>query len=851
MAISYVGGTGNDVTLSFAGPTLTVVKPTVIVNEGGLALNNGLLLDLQGGVTLSANVGTVVNNGDGTWAWSSPAGNGPASSGTVTITATDDSVPPLSASISFALTVKNVAPVAAAGTVDVLEDAVNVPIPLVASDAGGDALTYEIVTPPLASKATLGAVTGNTVPFTPAPDFAGLVTFTFKASDPDGGVSNLATVTVRVANVNDAPSFVKGADRSHPAAFATAQTVPGWATAISDNDATVVQGLTFAVTQTGGPAIFAVAPAISSAGVLTYRTNGVSGTATLSVVLKDDGGTANGGADTSAAQTFTITVADDSTPPTVAISSPTANASVSENAAGVAITGTASDNKQLAKVEVQLNGGAYVDAVSTITAGGLTASYTLNVTPQPGLNTLNVRSVDAAGFTSAVATRSFTYVVLRPLSLKIIGSGTIAYSPALTSGKAQLGKTYTATATAKVSGNRTYFFDKWDDSGAPDAIVSGAKVTFVMTQALSDDPSAITAKFLPSPFKAGTYRGLVSPASGITPRIGNVGGFTGTLTQSGTMTVTLKVGLRAGYTFVAKIDPQTLKGSGVVSGYHYSLEFDTTPGTERVFGTLSSLATGSCNVSADLSATFTTAHGLPSGMATKYNIILPALDTQPGLTASQYPNGYGIGSVTVTATGTVTLAGTLADGSVVTASTALSERLNWPFVAEVTSVHPSLIAGDVQFDLGQADSDLTAPSLTWVRAPSTRTEPYMSGWPHGIGTYLTGSKYRVPSLGDSIIPVTQAVSTSGNAELEFSGGPLAAPILKNVNVDGKLIKPAVTDSSYTFTVTSSTGAFSGNVKGSDFSTTHKGVILQKGANAGAYGFFLGKNLSGGVTVTAK
>src|SRR5204862_6531415 len=53
---------------------------------------------------------------------------------------------------------------------------------------------------------------------------------------------------------------------------------------------------------------FTALPAIDGAtGTLTYQTAAnANGTATVTVVAKDNGGTANGGADTSASQTFTI-----------------------------------------------------------------------------------------------------------------------------------------------------------------------------------------------------------------------------------------------------------------------------------------------------------------------------------------------------------------------------------------------------------------------------------------------------------------------------------------------------------------------------------------------------------------
>src|SRR3954452_23900881 len=55
--------------------------------------------------------------------------------------------------------------------------------------------------------------------------------------------------------------------------------------------------------------MFAVAPAVDTTGNITYTlTPDVNGTSTFDVKVQDDGGTANGGVDTSATQTFTLTV---------------------------------------------------------------------------------------------------------------------------------------------------------------------------------------------------------------------------------------------------------------------------------------------------------------------------------------------------------------------------------------------------------------------------------------------------------------------------------------------------------------------------------------------------------------
>src|SRR5262249_33098575 len=106
-----------------------------------------------------------------------------------------------------------------------------------------------------------------------------------------------------------APSFTKGADQT-VLEDAGAQTVANWATAISAG-APDESGQTLTFQETGKAKARQIAsqPAVAATGTLTYTPAAKGkGSATITLVLKDNGGTANGGIDTSAAQTFTITV---------------------------------------------------------------------------------------------------------------------------------------------------------------------------------------------------------------------------------------------------------------------------------------------------------------------------------------------------------------------------------------------------------------------------------------------------------------------------------------------------------------------------------------------------------------
>src|SRR5207248_748420 len=135
------------------------------------------------------------------------------------------------------------------------------------------------------------------------------------AGTANGAVDTSAaqTFTITVTPVNDAPSFTKGSDQS-VLEDAGAQTASGWATSISPdqgvppNPSEAGQALNFIVSNNNN-ALFAVQPAIDPAGKLTYTLAvHANGTATVTVQLHDNGGSANGGSDTSAPQTFTVTV---------------------------------------------------------------------------------------------------------------------------------------------------------------------------------------------------------------------------------------------------------------------------------------------------------------------------------------------------------------------------------------------------------------------------------------------------------------------------------------------------------------------------------------------------------------
>ena len=164
-----------------------------------------------------------------------------------------------------------------------------------------------------------GTVTMNadgSFSYNPEVNFFGDDQFTHRARDPDGK-SNTATVTIHVAPVNDPPFFSDAGDPAPVHWYSGPQRIEGWAGGISpgaENEADQV--LEFVVVGNNNPWLFTGdgQPAVTrndpqaAEGALTFTPSGAVGSAVITIVLKDNGGTANGGGDASGPHTFVIAV---------------------------------------------------------------------------------------------------------------------------------------------------------------------------------------------------------------------------------------------------------------------------------------------------------------------------------------------------------------------------------------------------------------------------------------------------------------------------------------------------------------------------------------------------------------
>lgn len=156
----------------------------------------------------------------------------------------------------------------------------------------------------------------GTLTYTAAPNAFGTSQFTVRVQDSggtdNGGIDTSLpqTFTITILPVNDPPSFTAV---NPPAVLENhgPTTFSGFITSVTlgppnESGQGVAQ---YIVDQVSDTSLFATLPAVSTSGVLTYTpAANTFGTSTFQVRVRDNGGTSNGGSDTSAPQTFTIVV---------------------------------------------------------------------------------------------------------------------------------------------------------------------------------------------------------------------------------------------------------------------------------------------------------------------------------------------------------------------------------------------------------------------------------------------------------------------------------------------------------------------------------------------------------------
>ena len=248
----------------------------------------------------------------------------------------------------------------------------------------------------------------GTLTYTLANNTAGSATVSVRLHDnggiADGGVDTSALQTFVISTVNRAPSFVKGANQS-VLEDAGAKTIVGWATGISAGLSELAQVVDFFVT-TNNNGLFSQLPAISATGTLMYTTApNANGSATVTVRAHDNGGTTSGGVDTSAPQTFTITVQAVNDLPTISAiadvvtdeDTPTGPIVLTigdvETAANSLVVSVSSTNTSLIpSANVNLGGSGANRTVSVIPAANRSGSSTITLSVRDGNRAVTTES---------------------------------------------------------------------------------------------------------------------------------------------------------------------------------------------------------------------------------------------------------------------------------------------------------------------------------------------------------------------------------------------------------------------------------------------------------------------------
>ena len=301
------------------------------------------------------------------------------------------------------------------------------------SDADSDPMTAVKISGPGHGTLTLHA-DGSFV-YTPDALYVGGDTFTYAANDGFTD-STTATVTITIDPVNQPPTFSLAAspdisgineDQFDSTAFSQTNEVQAGSFLPGPPNEATQHLADYVVTNDNNP-MFSQQPAISTSGTLTFKTAAnANGLATVTVKAQDDGSNTPPNDNTSAPQTFTITV-------TPVNDAPFANGdlkSVGENSSGNTIDVLANDK---AGPPDEQEGGANAQ---TIKINSVTQPAHGHVTAVDG-NTL-IDYTPTAGFVCPASTPqncdSFTYTIIdngTPTKTSSAGTVFLTVTPSVT-----------------------------------------------------------------------------------------------------------------------------------------------------------------------------------------------------------------------------------------------------------------------------------------------------------------------------------------------------------------------------------------------------------------------------------
>ena len=619
-------------------------------------------------------------------------------------------------------------------------------------------------------------------------------TVTVAETDPEPATLSLSAATYSV--VENAVNAVVTVNR-------TGSTAGAVTVEIAATNGTALSGTDYTAPVT--PVSFADGETSKAVNIPVTDRVGFQGDRSFTATISNPAGGAVLGTTTSA----TVTITDNETQPSVALSS--ATFSVSEAAGTVAIGLVRTGDADTAfSVSFATSGG------TAVVARDYTAlSTTVNFAAGETTKTVDVTILDAAGFQGS---RTFDATISNAVNAAIIAP---------------------TTAVVTITEND-------QQPGSPVAGSYSGLVKSVPAATLNNT-GAVTLKITPTrAFTGKVFIGGTSlPISGTFDATSGVATFKG---GGATLALALKT----------KPTPTALGN------------FALTVFGDSIVGTLTNGADVS-NLAAERLVPYdgkTPATTVPAtildAVSKGYHTgVLPS-ETQTSLANNRFPQGDGVVSFTVSKKGAFKAAGTLADGTKFSAASALNKLNSAPLFAQLYKKKAGIISVSLKFDSTRADSDALGADLLWIRPADALAKQYPEGWPAGITLDMLAARYRAPQKGDttSAFPGLGADNlTTGNATLTAADGKLTSAVVNNVNISAKnkVTNAPATDKDFKLTFAAPKGTLGGSFTHTD-GTKPKfaGIVFQKGPTKGGYGFFLSTKPKagpagegGGITLVAK
>ena len=538
-----------------------------------------------------------------------------------------------------------------------------------------------------------------------------------------------------------------------------------------------------------------------------------SGTATIGIIVSDDTGN-------SSVSQFSLTVlastgAGGSTP----VVSTVPDATIKENSPGTNLSFTILDpDTPIANVAVTVStDNPLLFPSSNLSILGSGSNRLLRVVPAPnrsGTGRVIVSATDDAGHTGT-STNTVTVLassVYSPLQLLTSGSGTI--TPNLGAQSLTVGKKYTVTAKP-MAGN---LFTGWTG----DLTSSSATLSFTLW-----DGMLLQANFIPSPFipASGSYSGLFAENAGV--QVPSAGSVTASITRSGAYSG--RVRLAGGsYAISGKMNLQCQATNHIKRGTNILTLVMQADQAGQIYGYA---AQNSWVAPMQGARAGYNSKTNPAPQFGSYTMMMPGQPVDPVL-----PSGHSYGSVKVSTGGLASFVGTLADGTKVSQSAALSKDGLWPFYAPLYAGKGLMVSWQLFRTISDTDFD---GWMVWIKPTNSAARFYRAGF-----------DYERSAFGEAYVsPVgTNAFFNSSYVQVSCAYGELPANFFNAIQIapGNKIINLSANKLSMKFSP--STGIFSGTVNDPIINKiwSFSGAVFQKD-NAG-YGFLAGTNASSQVAL---